>query len=113
MRRYRFEAAHRLEWHPGRCRRLHGHSYVLEVEIFGELDDRGVVMDFAEVEEFVPAPVLRGPDGLDHSDLNERLSNPTAELVVLLIGERLDAAGLQWSRLRLWETEDGSVVLER
>ncbi len=112
VRRYRFEAAHHLEWHPGKCRRLHGHSYVLEVEVTGELDDRGVVMDFAEVDEVV-AVVLRGPDGLDHEDLNERLPNPTAELVAVLIGQRLDAAGLRWTRLRLWETDDGSVVLER
>jgi 6-pyruvoyltetrahydropterin/6-carboxytetrahydropterin synthase len=113
VRRYRFEAAHRLEWHPGKCRQLHGHSYVLEVEVAGKLDDRGVVLDFAEVDEVVGAVVLRGPDGLDHADLNDRLANPTAELIAELIGKRLDAVGLRWSRLRLWETEDGSVVLER
>jgi len=113
VRRYRFEAAHRLEWHRGKCRRLHGHSYVLEVEVSGPLDDHGVVMDFAKVDEVVNAAVLCAPDGLDHADLNERLTNPTAELVVVLVGERLDAAGLRWSRLRLWETEDGSVILER
>jgi 6-pyruvoyltetrahydropterin/6-carboxytetrahydropterin synthase len=113
VRRYRFEAAHRLEWHPGRCRRLHGHSYVLEVQVSGPLDDRGVVMDFADVDEIVEAAVLYGPDGFDHADLNERIKNPTAESLVVLVGERLDVAGLRWSRLRLWETEDGSVVLER
>jgi len=118
VRRYRFEAAHRLAWHPGKCRRLHGHSYVLEVEVAGPLDDRGVVIDFDEVDEVDEVvagagAVLGGPDGLDHADLNERLPNPTAELVAVLVGERLDAAGLRWSRLRLWETEDGSVVLER
>jgi 6-pyruvoyltetrahydropterin/6-carboxytetrahydropterin synthase len=113
VRRYRFDAAHRLAWHPGKCRQLHGHSYVLEVELAGPLDDRGIVMDFAEVDKVVDATVLRGPNGLDHADLNERLSNPTAELVAVLVGERLDAAGLPWTRLRLWETEDGSVVLER
>jgi 6-pyruvoyltetrahydropterin/6-carboxytetrahydropterin synthase len=113
VRRYRFEAAHRLPWHPGRCRRLHGHSYVLEVEVAGELDEHGVVLEFAKLDEVVAAAVLRGPDGLDHADLNEQLTNPTAELVLMLIGKRLDAAGLEWSRLRLWETEDGSVILER
>lgn len=86
---------------------------MLEVEVSRELDVRGVVMDFAEVDKVVVDSVLRGPDGLDHADLNQRLPNPTAELVLMLIGDRLDASGLPWTRLRLWETEDGSVILER
>lgn len=113
VRRYRFEAAHRLAWHPGKCARPHGHSYVLEVEVAGPLDSRGVVMDFAEVDEAVEAAVLSGDNGLDHRDLNEVLDNPTAENIAVLVGDRLDAAGLRWSRLRLWETADGSVLLER
>lgn len=113
VRRYTFEAAHTLPWHPGKCSRVHGHSYGLEVAVEGPLDERGVVMDFAEVDAIVSRHVLDGPDGLDHCDLNGRLDNPTAERVAVLIGDRLDVAGLAWSRLRLWETEDGSVVLER
>lgn len=113
VRRYRFEAAHKLPWHPGKCSRVHGHSYVLEVEVAGPVDARGVVMDFAEVDAVVGQQVLDGPTGLDHADLNDRLANPTAELLATHIGERLVAAGLNWSRLRLWETEGGSVVLER
>jgi 6-pyruvoyltetrahydropterin/6-carboxytetrahydropterin synthase len=113
VRRYRFEAAHMLPWHPGKCSRVHGHSYVLELEVRGPLDERGVVMDFAEVDAVVDGHVLEGPEGLDHADLNERLDNPTAERVAVLIGERLGRAGLGWTRLRLWETADGSVLLER
>lgn len=113
VRRFSFEAAHTLTWHPGKCSRTHGHSYVLEVEVAGQIDDRGVVMDFAELDEIVDRHVLEGPGGLDHTDLNEILDNPTAELIAVHIGERLDAAGLSWTRLRLWETEKGSVVIER
>lgn len=113
VRRYRFEAAHRLAWHLGKCNRVHGHSYVLEVEVAGPLDDRGVVMDFAEVDAVVAEQVLTGPHGLDHTDLNDTLENPTAELLAIHIAERLTSAGLGWSRLRLWETADGSVVIER
>ena len=32
-RRFGFEAAHRLPNHPGKCRELHGHSYVLVVTV--------------------------------------------------------------------------------
>jgi len=109
-RRYRFEAAHQLPWHPGKCRGLHGHSYVLEVHVSGSLDEHGMVMDFGEVDTVVDKHVLCV---LDHTHLNEVLDNPTAELVVAWIGERLDTAGLAWSSLRLWETEDGSVLFER
>jgi 6-pyruvoyltetrahydropterin/6-carboxytetrahydropterin synthase len=109
-RRYRFEAAHRLPWHSGKCRRLHGHSYVLELRVTGELDGRGVVMEFSEVDAVVQKLVLAV---LDHCDLNEIMNNPTAELVAAWIGDRLSIPELPWSSLRLWETEDGSVLLER
>jgi 6-pyruvoyltetrahydropterin/6-carboxytetrahydropterin synthase len=110
VRRYRFEAAHRLPWHPGKCRGVHGHSYILEVTVTGSLDERGVVMDFAEVDTVVNGEVLRV---LDHTNLNDVLENPTAELIISWIGKALDAAGLAWSSMRLWETEDGSVRLDR
>lgn len=108
-RRFRFEAAHQLPWHPGKCSALHGHSYVLEVEARGELDERGVVMDFAELDAQIDPIVAK----LDHTFLNDAIDNPTAERVALWIVGQLEQGGLNWSRLRLWETEDGSVVLER
>ena len=52
---FKFEAAHRL-WHlPGDhpCKKLHGHSYRVEVEIgAGLLDDNGFVIDFGELKFF-------------------------------------------------------------
>ena len=30
-KRFRWEGAHRLPWHAGLCRHLHGHSYALTV----------------------------------------------------------------------------------
>lgn len=110
VRRYSFEAAHQLNWHPGKCRSLHGHSYVLEVEVAGPLDDRGVVMDFAELDAPVTTLVL---SRLDHRYLNDVCDNPTAERVGCLIGEWLDAGGIGWATLRLWETSRGSVVISR
>jgi 6-pyruvoyl-tetrahydropterin synthase len=86
---------------------------VLEVSVHGSLDTRGVVMDFAEVDAIVDKCVLSGDRGLDHRDLNTILENPTAELVAIMIGERLTAGGLPWSTIRLWETADGSVLIQR
>ena len=110
VREFRFEAAHRLAWHPGKCARVHGHSYRLEVTVEGQVDDRGVIMDFADVKAAVNEAVM---DKVDHRDLNEVIENPTAERIVTQIGEWLEEAGLTWSSLRLWETASCSVQLTR
>ena len=79
---YRFEAAHFLpKVPPGhKCARMHGHSYVVEIAIEGEVDpERGWLMDFAEIDEHA-GPLVRQ---LDHQVLNEipGLDNPTSELL--------------------------------
>lgn len=109
-REYEFDAAHRLDWHPGACRRLHGHTYRLEVEAAGPLDERGVVMDFAELDAHVRAEVL---DVLDHQFLNEIIDNPTAERIVTWIWQRLAPKCSQVSELRLWETRRSSARISR
>ena len=98
VRRYSFEAAHRLDWHPGQCRALHGHRYVLEVEAAGPLDGRGVVMDFADLDATAGQLVA---SRLDHVYLNDLIDNPTAELVACLIGDWLNEAAVPWTTLRL------------
>ncbi|MBV9484829.1 MAG: 6-carboxytetrahydropterin synthase QueD [Frankiaceae bacterium] len=110
VRSYRFEAAHKLSWHTGKCARLHGHSYRVDVKVSGPLDQRGVVLDFAEVDEVVEREVVAR---YDHTFLNDSVGNPTAENLALEIGQHLTAAGLAWQSIHLWETPDGSVVVER
>ena len=105
---YTFEAAHRLTWHPGKCRNLHGHSYRLDVTVQGPLDVNGVVIDFDVLTEVVEREVI---DRWDHRDLNEILDNPTAELLAHRAWELLTAAGVDLAALRLWETTDSSVAL--
>lgn len=107
-REYDFDAAHQLDWHPGACRRLHGHTYTLELSVAGELDERGVVMDFAELDQVVRGQVL---DKVDHQYLNSLIENPTAERVAQWMWDRLAEAGLTPTELRLWETRRSSVHL--
>lgn len=107
-RSFTFEAAHRLPWHAGRCRELHGHGYRLEVTVEGPLDANGVVLDFDDVKAVVQREVV---DRYDHAYLNDLLDNPTAELVAADAWKRLEAAGLTPARLRLWETPNSSVEL--
>lgn len=108
VRSFRFEAAHQLPWHSGKCRNLHGHGYRLEVTLSGPLTDQGIVIDFAELASIVRREVV---DVYDHSYLNDLIDNPTAEVIIGDAWKRLSAAGLNMTRLRLWETEDCSVEL--
>src|SRR5580704_11307035 len=75
---FHFEAAHVLPHHPGKCRRLHGHSYRLEVAVDGPLREdgpaRGMVLDFDELATIVRPAIL---DRLDHASLNDLMPNPT------------------------------------
>ncbi|MBS0241545.1 MAG: 6-carboxytetrahydropterin synthase QueD [Proteobacteria bacterium] len=103
---YTFEAAHRLPLLPQshKCHRLHGHNYRLEVTVTGPLDDRGFVMDYAELDAVV-APFVAE---LDHRYLNEiaGLENPTSEMIVHWFKARIDAALPDWrAKLRLYETD--------
>lgn len=107
-RAFAFEAAHQLPWHAGKCRQLHGHHYRFEVTVEGPLDENGVVLDFDEVRDVVQRKVV---DRYDHRYLNDLMDNPTAELIAGEVWKRLEAAGLQVVRLRLWETPDSSVEL--
>ncbi len=118
-RRFRFEAAHRLPHYEGKCKNLHGHGYVLEVEVAGEvlhpptpISDTGMIVDFGKLKALVQELVL---DRLDHQDLNEVLglnyrTQPTAEETVRWIVERLQEPlfdqNLSLEMVRLYETPD-------
>ncbi len=80
VRAFAFEAAHKLPGAPDghKCRRLHGHSFRVELLCEGEIDPQsGWLVDFGKIKR-VFDPVL---DRLDHRYLNEieGLENPTAE----------------------------------
>lgn len=63
---FRFEASHVLPKHPGKCSRLHGHSWVLHVFVEGSINpETGFVKDYAEISKTVN-PVI---NELDHKHL--------------------------------------------
>lgn len=64
-KRFRWEAAHRLPWHEGGCQHLHGHSYRMTVELEGEPDAHGMLIDFKDVKRLVQPLV----DAWDHATL--------------------------------------------
>ncbi len=95
---FRFEAAHKLPHHDGKCRRLHGHSWVGRVYVKGNhlIEDgpnQGMIIDYGDIKQYLK-PLL--DKYLDHYYLNETtgLENPTSEAVAMWIFEKLAEAGL-------------------
>ena len=78
---FTFDAAHFLPNVPDghKCKRMHGHTYRVEIVCAGELDARGMIVDYAEIAESW-APLH---EALDHRLLNEipGLENPTTEIL--------------------------------
>jgi 6-pyruvoyltetrahydropterin/6-carboxytetrahydropterin synthase len=108
-RRFTFDAAHTLPFHPGKCKHLHGHTYRLEVAIRGPLDGNGMIVDFAEVKSIVRERIL---DRCDHRFLDEVFPFPTtAENLARHFFETLRPHLPGLRSIELWETPDCSVVV--
>ena len=87
---FQFEAAHLLPHLPEthKCRRLHGHSFRVEVAVTGDLDpELGWVMDYADIAAAFKPIWAR----IDHYYLNEvpGLENPTSETIAVWIWDQL------------------------
>jgi 6-pyruvoyltetrahydropterin/6-carboxytetrahydropterin synthase len=76
-KQFNFEASHQLINHDGPCARLHGHSWVVIIEVTGhKLHPDGpkenMLMDYADMVKIVSATIEK----LDHQHLNEVFSEP-------------------------------------
>ncbi len=89
-KQFKFEAAHQLPHLPDthKCRNLHGHSYRFDVLCRGDLDERGFVIDYAEIKDAAQRIV----DVLDHAfiageidTLHHDLARRSSRYVVLPI----------------------------
>ena len=116
-KRFTFEAAHHLPLHDGKCRRPHGHSYVVEVELTGPVETHGpktgMVYDFSDVSAAFRRLIF---DRLDHQNLNAVLDFPTTaeSLAVWMLAELKAELDEPWpddpaprrrvTRVRVWET---------
>jgi 6-pyruvoyltetrahydropterin/6-carboxytetrahydropterin synthase len=111
-KQFAFEAAHVLPHHQGKCSRLHGHSYRLDVSVAGPLQYEGaatgMVVDFDELAHIVRATII---DRLDHRHLNDTIENPTSENIVVWIWRRLAPQLPGLAELTLWETATACAVL--
>ncbi len=102
---FSFEAAHWLPSFPEghKCRRLHGHSFHVDVIVAGEVDPaKGYLQDYGEIKAAI-APVEQQ---LDHYLLNDidGLENPTAEMLCKWIYDRLKPQLPLLAEVRVHET---------
>ena len=109
---FTFEAAHMLTEVPEghKCRRLHGHSFRAEVHVSGPVDEKGWVMDFADIKEaWLPIHA-----DLDHHYLNEikGLENPTSENIARWIWARMKPELPGLSKIVLHETCEAGCIYE-
>ena len=81
-----FDAAHRLDESAAENRRMHGHSFYVEVTLRGEPDAAGFLRDFGDVD----AALKSVRELLDHRLLNEveGLGPPTLENLARFIYAR-------------------------
>ncbi len=98
---FKFDSAHYLPNHKGKCKRLHGHTYELHITIKGLINNEGFVIDFGILKELI-TPLI---DLLDHNYLNDIIDNPTCENLLLMIEEWIkNNTDLTISKLKLYET---------
>lgn len=124
---FRFEASHVLPRHPGKCSRLHGHSWVLHVSVEGPINaETGFVQDFAEISIGMKWLI----EALDHHHLGTDLKDlpdewyvlglpvdfyPTSENLLIWIATQLNRDGsiIYWSKLSIEETCTSRATLTR
>lgn len=82
--RLEFDAGHRIPSHKSQCRNLHGHRYVIEITLSGDIiqnegaSEQGMVMDFSDVKAIARQQVV---DKWDHAFLVYRHDQPVLDFL--------------------------------
>ncbi len=119
---FQISAAHAIRGHTRGCQNLHGHNYRVRVcATARELDELGMVLDFADLKAVVSEVV--GP--FDHQVINDIAPfderNTTAELISQWVyreaSRRLAALGglaprVRVTRVEVWETPTSCAIYE-
>ena len=104
-----FSAAHSLRHYKGKCEKLHGHNWVVEVAVISPaLDKHEMVIDFTVLKKAL-REILKE---FDHAYLNElepfKRANPSSERIAKFVFDRVGAKvpRAKVSKVLVWETEN-------
>jgi 6-pyruvoyltetrahydropterin/6-carboxytetrahydropterin synthase len=109
-----FSAAHMLNEIGGRCEKLHGHNFVVEISICSNvLSVEGILIDFRILKQWTDE-ILKE---FDHKYLNDisyfKDTSPSSENVARYIydriSEKVKESNLDVSRVTVWESADARV----
>lgn len=110
-----FSAAHQLKGYRGKCERLHGHNWKVQVHVIAEkLNEIDIAIDFHELKSLTNEVV----SALDHSILNEIFpfteKNPSSENVAKWVYDslrkKIQNETIQLSAVTVWESENASAT---
>lgn len=123
---FKWEMSHRLPFHKGPCKNIHGHTYKLRLDLEGYLDPNGMLIDFYDLE-VIMRPLLNEFDHAFLVDSNDTLMldflkandfkhliipfTSTSENIIKYIAERIipefkKFESVKTIYIRLYETED-------
>ena len=129
-----FDSAHFLSGYKGKCANIHGHHWVIEVftcsdSLIGAGEKRGMVIDFGDLKREVRSLA----DSYDHALIYEKGTlkeatlaalndegfrlielecRPTAENFARIFFGQLTSAGLNVSRVTVYETPENCASYE-
>jgi len=104
-----FSAAHHLREYRGKCERLHGHNWRVDLRLAARrLDRNGMVMDFVEAKRILGEAV----EPFDHAYLNKvppfDRRNPSCEHIARAIAEAVAARlpkDVRVASVTAWESD--------
>ncbi len=96
----KFSSAHFLDHYKGKCERMHGHTFQVEVYLkVDKLDKSGIAIDFAEIKTYLKELLP------DHVVLNELFDfSPSAENLSRYFYHKIKEK-YPVSRVMVWESE--------
>jgi 6-pyruvoyltetrahydropterin/6-carboxytetrahydropterin synthase len=110
-----FSAAHQLRCYKGKCEKLHGHNWKIQVYILAErLNEIDIAIDFHDLKKITEEIIAP----LDHSFLNDIFpfteKNPSSENIAKWLYDslkkRLSGDDVNLSAVTVWESETASAT---